>query len=77
MRAEGKVDIFITYEDASQSQVSVRYHAGIAGEYLKYLQQMETEFGLENDTVYLHLHVSLKFLQWKSRQRMRINCGMD
>ena len=45
----GKVDIFITYEDASQSQVSVRYHAGIAGEYLKYLQQMETEFGLEND----------------------------
>ena len=27
----------------------VRYHAGIAGEYLKYLQQMETEFGLEND----------------------------
>ena len=41
--------IFITYEDASQSQVSVRYHAGIAGEYLKYLQQMETEFGLEND----------------------------
>ena len=38
-----------SYEDASQSQVSVRYHAGIAGEYLKYLQQMETEFGLEND----------------------------
>ena len=47
--SRGKVDIFITYEDASQSQVSVRYHAGIAGEYLKYLQQMETEFGLEND----------------------------
>ena len=32
--SRGKVDIFITYEDASQSQVSVRYHAGIAGEYL-------------------------------------------
>ena len=47
--SRGKVDIFITYEDASQSQVSVRYHAGIAGEYLKYLQQMETEFGLENE----------------------------
>ena len=75
--SRGKVDIFITYEDASQSQVSVRYHAGIAGEYLKYLQQMETELVWRMISVYLHLHVSLKFLQWKSRQRMRINCGMD
>lgn len=45
----GKVDIFITYEDLSQAQVSVKYNAALAAEYLKYLKQMEDEFGLEND----------------------------
>ena len=45
----GKVDIFITYEDLSQNQVSVKYNAVLAAEYLKYLKQMEEEFGLEND----------------------------
>ena len=37
----GKVDIFITYEDLSQSQVSVKYNAALAAEYLKYLNQYD------------------------------------
>lgn len=45
----GKVDIFITYEDLSQSQVSVKYNAALAAEYLKYLNQMAEEFSLDND----------------------------
>lgn len=45
----GKVDIFITYEDLSQSQVSVKYNAALAAEYLKYLNQMAVEFSLDND----------------------------
>ena len=45
----GKIDIFITYEDISQAQVSVKYNAALAAEYMKYLRQMEEEFGLEND----------------------------
>ncbi|HJA11668.1 MAG TPA: YicC family protein [Candidatus Mediterraneibacter merdipullorum] len=45
----GKVDIFITYEDLSQAQVAVKYNASLAAEYLKYLRQMEEEFGLKND----------------------------
>ena len=45
----GKVDIFITYEDLSQSQVSVNYNAALAAEYLKYLNQMAEEFSLDND----------------------------
>lgn len=36
----GKVDIFITYEDLSESQVSLRYNEALAGEYLMYLRQM-------------------------------------
>ena len=45
----GKVDIFITYEDLSQSQVSVKYNAALAAEYLKYQNQMAEEFSLDND----------------------------
>ncbi len=45
----GKVDIFVTCEDLSQAQISVKYNAALAAEYLKYLKQMEEEFGLEND----------------------------
>ena len=45
----GKVDIFITYEDLSQAQSSVKYNPLIAAEYMKYFKQMEEEFGLEND----------------------------
>lgn len=45
----GKVDIFITYEDLSQSQVSVKYNAALVAEYLKYLNQMAEEFSLDND----------------------------
>ena len=45
----GKVDIFINFEDFSENNVSVRYNRDIAEEYLKYLNQMAEDFGLEND----------------------------
>ncbi len=45
----GKVDIFITYEDFSEGQVSLKYNETLAGEYLKYFKQMEETFSLEND----------------------------
>lgn len=45
----GKVDIFITYEDLSETQVALKYNEALASEYLKYLKQMEETFGLEND----------------------------
>ena len=47
--ARGKIDIFISCEDLSQNQVSVKYNPVLAAEYLKYLNQMAEEFGLEND----------------------------
>ena len=37
----GKVDIFITYEDMSESQVSLKYNEVLAGEYLSYLKKIE------------------------------------
>lgn len=45
----GKVDIFITYEDFSESNVSVKYNKDVAGDYLKYLKEMAEEFELDND----------------------------
>lgn len=45
----GKVDVFITYEDYTAGNVSVKYNREIAAEYLKHLKQMEEEFSLEND----------------------------
>ena len=45
----GKVDMFITYEDMTENNVSVKYNKDIAGEYLKYLKDMAEEFGLDND----------------------------
>lgn len=45
----GKVDIFITYEDFSENQVSLKYNENLAAEYLRYFKQMEEKFSLEND----------------------------
>lgn len=45
----GKVDLFITYEDFSESNVCIKYNKELAGEYMKYLRQMSEEFGLDND----------------------------
>lgn len=45
----GKVDIFITYEDTSENQVSLKYNAALAQEYLAYFKEMEEKFGLDND----------------------------
>lgn len=47
--SRGKVDIFITYEDFSENNSSVRYNKELAGEYLKYLRQIAEDFGLDDD----------------------------
>ncbi len=45
----GKVDIFITYEDLSESQMTLKYNETLAGEYLSYFKKMAEDFSLEND----------------------------
>lgn len=45
----GKVDIFITYEDLTESNVCVKYNKELAAEYMKYLGQMAEDFALDND----------------------------
>lgn len=45
----GKVDIFITYEDLTESQMTLKYNEALAGEYLSYFRKMAEDFSLEND----------------------------
>jgi uncharacterized protein (TIGR00255 family) len=45
----GKVDVFISYEDFSETDSKVKYNKAIAGEYLTYLKQMSEDFGIDND----------------------------
>lgn len=45
----GKVDVFITYEDYTQSNVVLQYKREIAAQYLQYFREMEEEFHLKND----------------------------
>ena len=45
----GKIDLFLTYEDFSESNVCIKYNRDIAAEYLKYLKAMSEDFGLDND----------------------------
>ncbi|MBE5845214.1 MAG: YicC family protein [Butyrivibrio sp.] len=45
----GKVDVFISYEDFSETDARVKYNKEIAAEYLGYLRQMSVDFGIDND----------------------------
>ena len=45
----GKVDVFITYEDFTEENVSLKYNEAIASQYLKYYRQMAETFGLKDD----------------------------
>lgn len=45
----GKVDVYITYEDSTENQVTLKYNKDIAAEYVKYIQEMADAFSLTND----------------------------
>lgn len=45
----GKVDIFITYEDYTNSNECVKYNKDIAKEYVDYLRQMASDFDITDD----------------------------
>lgn len=53
--SRGKVDIFVSMEDYSESTVSVRYNRQIAEEYAGYLKQISRDFDLVNDWGVSHL----------------------
>ncbi len=45
----GKVDVFITYEDYTESKLCVKYNEDIARAYYTNITKLSEDFGLEND----------------------------
>lgn len=45
----GKIDIFITYEDTSENNVSLKYNSELAREYMEIFDSMAEQFGKTND----------------------------
>jgi uncharacterized protein (TIGR00255 family) len=45
----GKIDVYITYEDYSQTNVTLKYNEELARQYLEYAKKAEEAFGLRND----------------------------
>jgi len=45
----GKVDVYITYEDYTESNVCLKYNTKLAKEYYDYLVKISEDFGIEND----------------------------
>ena len=45
----GKIDIFINYEDDSESQVSLKFNQNIADEYMAIFNNMSEKYNLKND----------------------------
>lgn len=53
--SRGKVDVFITYEDNSDKQESIRFNESLAGEYMNYFHRMAEKFDIINDISVSHL----------------------
>ena len=51
----GKVDVYISYEDYSKSNVCVKYNRDVAAEYVKHLKDMAAEFGIADDIKNVHI----------------------
>lgn len=47
--SRGKIDVFISYEDYTQSSSCIKYNEDVAREYMSCLEQMAKTFSLEND----------------------------
>ena len=45
----GKVDVFISYEDFTQSHMILQYNREVAGQYMAYFKEMADTFGIRND----------------------------
>lgn len=47
--SRGKVDMYISYEDSSEDNTSLKYNGELAAEYVAHFKNISEQFGLEND----------------------------
>ena len=53
--SRGKVDVFISFEDCSENQLSLKFNSTLAEEYLEVFNKMEQDYNLFNDVKVSHL----------------------
>lgn len=53
--SRGKIDVFITYEDNSTKQESIKFNEDLAREYLTYFDLMAEKFNIKNDIAVSHI----------------------
>ena len=53
--SRGKVDVYISYEDLGENQLSLKFNATLAEEYLKIFNKMEEDYNISNDVRVSHL----------------------
>ena len=51
----GKIDVFISYEDFTQSRVLLKYNEDLARQYMDSFRRISDSFGLENDVTVMKL----------------------
>ena len=47
--SRGKVDVYIYYENLSESTAELKYNRELAGKYASFVKEISEEFGVEND----------------------------
>ncbi len=47
--SRGKIDMYLYYEEETDSTENIRYNKSIAEEYIRYMKQMADDFGLSTD----------------------------
>jgi len=53
--SRGKVDVYISYEDLAENQLSLKFNSTLAEEYLKIFSKMEEDYNISNDVRVSHL----------------------
>jgi len=53
--SRGKVDVYISYEDLAENQLSLKFNSTLAEEYLKIFSKMEEDYNITNDVRVSHL----------------------
>ncbi|MBQ3852051.1 MAG: YicC family protein [Lachnospiraceae bacterium] len=47
--SRGKVDVYISFENLSESEAEIKYNHDLASKYAAFVKEISEEFGLEND----------------------------
>ena len=75
--SRGKVDVYISFENLSESEAEIKYNHDLASKYAAFVKEISEEFGLENDLRATRLQASPMYSKSSRRAKMRMSSGQD